>query len=260
VFPKIPLVGDFYLPTYGVMVAIGFLAGLSITARLARRAGLDPERVSNIAVYAALAGLIGAKLLMFVVDFQYYWNRSDEILTFATLRAGGVFYGGLVCALYFGHRLIRKYGLPVLPTFDIYGPGLALGQALGRLGCFAAGCCWGDLCTRPWKVRYTSPDAMELTGVPLNVDVHPSQLYEAALSLAVFAITYRIAVRPHPPGSVIGWYLVLASAARFGSEFFRFHQQPNPFGLWFSTAQWISLALLALGCRLLLGGPRARLA
>ncbi len=250
-FPKIFQIGGFYLPTYGVMVALGFLVALWITGKLARRSGLDPEKVSNIAVYGALAGLLGAKLLMFVVDFPYYAANPGQILSLATLQAGGVFFGGLICALGAGYWFLRSAALPIAATLDAYAPGLVIGQAIGRIGCFAAGCCWGDLCERPWAVRFTSPEAFELTGVPLNVPVHPSQLYEAVMGLAVFAILYLRFGAVRRPGSVMGLYLVLTGVARFAIEFVRFHAQPNPAGGPLTTAQWISAGLVLLGVWLL---------
>ena len=150
--PKLFDFGGFFLPTYGVLVAAGFLTALWLTGRLAKQSGLDPEKVTNLGVYAALAGLAGAKLLMFVFDFDYYRQNPGEIFSLTTLQAGGVFFGGLIFALGMAIFWIGKQKLPLAATMDAFGPGLALGQAIGRLGCFAAGCCWGASCNRPWAV------------------------------------------------------------------------------------------------------------
>ncbi|MEZ5355988.1 MAG: prolipoprotein diacylglyceryl transferase [Bryobacteraceae bacterium] len=250
--PKIISFSDsFFLPTYGVLVALGFLAGLWIAGRLARRSGLDPEAVTNLGVYAALAGLAGAKLFMFVVEFGHYRANPAEIFSLATLQAGGVFYGGLVAALLYGAWHVRRHGLPTALTLDCFAPGLALGQAIGRLGCFAAGCCWGQACDRSWAVTFTNPDAHALTGVPLDVALHPTQLYEAAMLGAAFAITYIAFARPHKPGAILGLYLLLAAIERFTVDFVRAHQQPNPFEGPLTTAQWIALGLAAAGVWLL---------
>lgn len=247
-FPKLITIGDnFFLPTYGVLVAAGFLMALWLAARLAARAGLDPERVSNVGLYGALAGLAGAKLLMFVFDFDYYRQHPDEIFSLATLQSGGVFFGGLIIALVAGAWLMRHYALPVLPTFDVFAPGLALGQAIGRLGCFAAGCCWGVKCDRPWAVRFTNYDANKITGVPLDTDLHPTQLYEAALLGLAFIVIYRLLQRGHRTGFVFGIYLMAAAGERFVVEFFREHQQANLGGGPLSNAQLISIGLAALG-------------
>ncbi|MEZ5399332.1 MAG: prolipoprotein diacylglyceryl transferase [Bryobacteraceae bacterium] len=252
-FPKIITISDgVFLPTYGVMVALGFLIGLWLAGRLARRSGLDPELVTNLGVYAALAGLAGAKLLMFVVDFDHYAEHPGDILSVATLQAGGVFYGGLVGALAFGAWYLARHGLPAAATLDCFAPGLAAGQAIGRLGCFAAGCCWGQSCERGWAVTFTDPEAQALTGVPLQIPLHPTQLYEAVLLGVTAVATLAAFGRPHRPGSILGLYLILAAGERFVVDFFRAHQQANPFAGPLATAQWIAILLAAAGAWLLL--------
>ena len=195
----------------------------------------------------ALAGLIGAKLLMLLYDFDDYLRNPAQIFTMATLQSGGVFYGGLIAALIVAAWFLRRHKLPALAVADVFAPGIALGHAIGRIGCFAAGCCWGASCDRPWAVTFRNADAHELVGVPLNVPLHPSQLYEAAAEIAIFAWLYSRIRRSHPTGSIIGQYLILYPLARFVIEFFRFHAQPNPFGASLSLGQWITLALLAVG-------------
>lgn len=250
-FPKLFTIDGFFLPTYGVLVTVGFLAGLWITARLARRRGLDPQTAMDLGVYVALAGLAGAKLLMLIYDFDYYRRDWSRVLSFSTLQAGGVFYGGLVAALLTAVWYLRSRRLPLLATADIFAPGIALGHAIGRLGCFAAGCCWGIRCDRPWAVTFRNPDAQELVGVPLGVPLHPTQLYEAAAELAIFGFLYWRFGRPHGAGRIIGLYLVLYPAARFWIEFVRAHEQANPFGWVLSASQWITLGLLGAGFWLL---------
>jgi phosphatidylglycerol:prolipoprotein diacylglycerol transferase len=184
--PKIVEFGEFFLPTYGLLVALGFLAGLWVASRLARLSGLDPDKIVNLCVYSALAGLAGAKLLMFVVDFDHYRKNPGDIFSWSTLQSGGIFYGGFVLALVTGVVTIRRSRLPVLPALDAIVPGVALGQAIGRVGCLAAGCCWGLECDRRWAVTFTNPDAHNLFGVPLGVPLHPTQLYETISGLAIF--------------------------------------------------------------------------
>jgi phosphatidylglycerol:prolipoprotein diacylglycerol transferase len=247
VLPKIFSSGGFFLPTYGVLVALGCLAGLWLTGRLARQAKLNPEAVTNLGVYVILAGLAGAKLLMFVYEFDYYSRNPARIFSLNTLQTGGVFYGGLVLALAVSFFFLRRHNLPAAATLDCFGPGLALGQAIGRLGCFAAGCCWGKVCQRGPAVIFTKPDASELTGVPLHIPLHPTQLYEAGAYFAVAFITYRQFSPVSRPGATFGLYLMLAAGARFAVEFLRYHEQPNPFLGPLSTAQYVALGLMALG-------------
>jgi len=246
-YPKLFSIGSFYIPTYGVLVAIAFLAALGVTIRLARRAGLPPDNITNLGVYCAIAGIAGAKLFMFLFDARYYFEHPGEIFSLESLQAAGVFHGGLILALIVGVLLMRAWHLPALRTMDAFAPGIALGQAIGRLGCFAAGCCWGKECYLPWGVRFRSNFAAP---VPLDKPLHPVQLYESAADLVIFAVLYRLYTRAHRPGDTFALYLILYSIARFSIEFFREHEQPlvGPFSL----TQWIALGLLATGTIMLL--------
>jgi phosphatidylglycerol---prolipoprotein diacylglyceryl transferase len=236
-----------FLHTYGVLVSLAFLAALWVTGRLARRAGLDYDNVVNLGIYCGLSALVGAKLMLFIVDFGYYSEHPSEIFTFGTLRAGGVFYGGFLAALAVSAWYLRKTRLPLLKTADVCAPGIALGHGIGRLGCFAAGCCWGLPTHLPWAVTFTSPVANDFVGVPLNVPLHPTQIYEALTEFAIFGILMRRVGKPHGAGDVISLYLVLYGTARFVVEFFRFHEQGQLWGGPFDTSQWISLALVGIG-------------
>lgn len=240
-YPEIFHVG--FLHTYGFLVALAFLAGLWMASRLARRANLNPEDVTNLGVYCALAAITGAKLMMFIVDYRYYLDNPREILSWSSLQAGGVFYGGLIAALAIAWWYMRRTKLPALLTADIFAPGIALGHGIGRLGCFSAGCCWGIECRRPWAVTFSDPNSQTPLGRPL----HPTQLYEAFAEFAIFAFLYWRIGRPHRTGTIIGLYLVLYSTARFIVEFFRAHEQGNLFNGPLDTSQWISLVLIGLG-------------
>lgn len=246
-FPELFRIGNFFLPTYGLLVALAFLTALMLTGRLAHHAGLDREAVLNVGIYSALAGIIGAKLLMILLDLNTFLANPREILSLSTLQAGGVFYGGLLAALVTAFLYMRRKRLPVLATLDVFAPGLALGHAIGRLGCFAAGCCWGLETRLPWAVKFTDPRANRLVGVPLETPLHPTQLYESLAELVIFAVLFRFFKKPHRDGAVISLYLILYSAARFLVEFVRAHEQPNPFGGPLSNAQWISLGLIVGG-------------
>jgi phosphatidylglycerol---prolipoprotein diacylglyceryl transferase len=246
-FPKLISIGSFYIPTYGVLVALGFLAGLCAMLKLAKRAGMNTDNVMNLAFYCAIAGVLGAKLFMFLFDLPDYLRDPSQIFTLATLQAAGVFHGGFIAALLTAVVVMRRQKMPLFETMDVFAPGVALGQAIGRLGCFAAGCCWGRECDLPWGVRFRSDFAAP---VPLDRPLHPVQLYESAANFLIFAVLYRVCSKEHRAGQGIGWYLVLYSATRFIVEFYRVHEQSlvGPFSL----TQWISLGLLTLGVAILL--------
>ncbi len=252
-FPRLLQLGPFSLYSYGLLVAVAFLVALLIASRLARRSGLDPDRVTNLGVAVAIAGIVGAKVLLLASDFSYYSRNPGQIFSLATLQAGGVFFGGLLAALATAVWYMRRWTLPALRTADVFAPALALGHAIGRLGCFLAGCCWGRPASVPWAVTFTRPLAHELVGVPLGVSVHPTQLYEAAAELIVFAVLWARFRRPHPGGAIIGMYLALYSAFRFVIEFFRDRAElAYPFGGAVSLTQWTAVALAACGIALLL--------
>ena len=193
----------------------------------------------NLGMYCALAGIVGAKFLMFT-----HISSIGEIFTMDTLRAGGDFFGGLILALITAAVYMRKKGLPLLPTADVFAPGLAIGHGIGRIGCFAAGCCYGVRTHLPWAVTFTDPES---NGAPLNVPIHPTQLYEALAEAAIFAILYWRIRKTHAPGTIISLYLVLYGAVRFLVEFVRFHEQGNLLGGPFDMSQWIALGLILLG-------------
>jgi phosphatidylglycerol:prolipoprotein diacylglycerol transferase len=244
-YPEI--LGLSWLHTYGVLVAIAFLTALWLAGRLARQAGLSADAITNLGIYCALSAIAGAKLMMFLVDIPYYTQHPGEIFSLSTLQAGGVFYGGLLAALGVSVWYMRKTKLPGWKTADVFAPAISLGHGIGRLGCFAAGCCWGVECDRPWAVTFTNPAAHELVGVPLNVRLHPTQLYEAFAEFVIFGLLYWRFHKPHGEGTIIGAYLMLYATARFTVEFFRVHEQGNLMGGPFDTSQWISAGLFLAG-------------
>lgn len=253
-FPRLIQIGSFSLPTYGVLVAIAFLAALWLASYFARQRGISGEKVVNLGVYCALMGMLGAKVLMIAMDPEYR-AHPGEIFSLATLQSAGIFFGGFILAIVFAIFYMRAQGLPALPTCDVFAPGLALGHGIGRLGCFAAGCCWGKPTHLPWAVTFTNTNAT--TGVPLGVPLHPTQLYEAFAEGIICLVLVRQLRRPHRDGQIIGLYGLIYGCVRFGVEFLREHDSSNPLGGPFTLEQWISLAVAAAGVYLLVRHARA---
>ena len=246
--PLLGEVGPFSLPTYGVLVASGFLVGLYLLARLAKRHGFDADKMTSLGVYVALAAIVGAKLFMMLVDIDVYLRDPGRLFSLSALQAGGIFYGGLLAAMATAFWYARREGLPGLATADLFAPAVAIGHSVGRLGCFAAGCCWGKPTDVPWGLAFTDPNAHRLVGVPLNVHLHPTQLYEAAGALAIGLLLWRLLERPHRPGTVLGWYLMLYSTFRLVVEFFRDASvRAFPFDGPLSTTQWVAVLLILAG-------------
>lgn len=235
--------GPFTLHTYGVLLAIAFLAGLWVASRQAKRSGLDPTRITDMAVWVLIAGLLGAKLLLVLVDWRYFTGNPGQLLSI--FQSGGVFYGGLIGGILVAWWYVRRHHLPGWQTADVLAPGVVIGQAIGRLGCFCAGCCWGAPAQVPWAVTFTDVYAARAVGTPLDNPVHPSQLYESLAAFLIFFFLLWLAPRKRFQGQVMLAYVGLYSAIRFGLEFFR--GDPDR-GTWFrgvlSTSQLIALVLL----------------
>ena len=244
-FPKLISIGTFFLPTYGVLVAVAFLVALFVATRLGKQAGLEQERISNLGIYCALMGLLGAKVFMILFDWRHYMSDPADIFSLSTLQAAGVFHGGLIAAVVFAYLYTRKFKMPWLTTADVFAPAIAVGHAIGRLGCLMAGCCYGQVCDRPWAITFTNPEASRMSNTPLFQPLHPTQLYESFAELLIFGFLWMRIGKPHRSGEIIGLYLVISSVFRFAIEFYRFHEQDLWQGL--SLTQWISIALFLLG-------------
>ena len=139
--------GQFTVGTYGLFYALGFLLALRLGVALARREGIDSARIIDLGIVALLAGFIGAKATLYLIDARYYFEHPAEI--WRNLRSAGVFYGGFALAAGAGLVYVRRHRLPIGKMADLAAPPLALGQAIGRIGCLAAGCCYGRACDLP---------------------------------------------------------------------------------------------------------------
>jgi phosphatidylglycerol:prolipoprotein diacylglycerol transferase len=243
-----------------VLLALAFLLALVLAARLAARDGLPRERIYDLGLWLLIAAIVGSKLLMLVAEPEYRANPL-RLLSLDFLRSGGVFYGGLLAASATAVLLVRRFRLPWWPTADAFAPAIALGQSIGRQGCFAAGCCWGKPTARPWGVSF-SERGHDVTGVPAHVPLHPTQLYESAAALLIFLLLLWLHRRKRFDGQVVLAYGALYAAARFAIEFFRDDPRGDVFGLTsltgLSTSQLISLGIGAASlCALALRWRRA---
>lgn len=218
-FPELFRIGGFPINTYGVFLALAFLGGILVATRLAERDGLPRERIYDLCLWMLLASLVGSKILMFFTEPEYR-EHPAQLFSLDFLRSGGVFYGGLIGALITAYLLMRRYGLPWWKTADACAPGIALGNVLGRLGCFSAGCCWGKPTNLPWGVRFTEL-GHEVTGVPIDARLHPTQLYESFAMLIVFFFLIWLHRRKKFSGQVILAYIAIYAAVRFVIEFVR---------------------------------------
>src|SRR6266851_2641995 len=185
-YPRLVELGPITVYTYGVLLAAAYLLGLKLAMTRAKNRGLDEARVLDLGIYIIIAALVGAKLLLLVTDFSSFKSNPRELLTLA--RSGGVFYGGLILAVAVSLWYIRRAGLPLWTTCDVFAPGIALGHVIGRFGCLFAGCCYGKPTGKPWGITFTDPYAAANVGTPLGVPLHPTQLYEAGAEFLILML------------------------------------------------------------------------
>jgi phosphatidylglycerol:prolipoprotein diacylglycerol transferase len=250
--------GRVTIGTYGLFYAVGFLLALRLGVALARRDGIDAGRIVDLGIVGLVAGFVGAKLLLYVIDARYYLENPMELVR--GLRSAGVFYGGLGLAVAAGIYYVRRHHLSLGKVADLAAPALALGQMFGRLGCFAAGCCFGTACSLPWAVTFEDPRAHDMTLVPLGVPLHPTQLYHAAADGLVLIVTLALMRRRRYTGQVFWVYLLLYSGLRLVVEVWRGDSGRGLFlGGALSTSQLISIPLaVASAVMLLVLSRRAR--
>ena len=253
-YPELFRIGNFPVNTYGVLLATAFLLALVAAARLGARDGLPRERIYDLGLWLLLAAIVGSKVLLLFVEPEYRAHPLS-LISLDFLRSGGVFYGGFIAAVATAYVLVRRYKLPWWQTADACAPAIALGNAIGRQGCFAAGCCWGKPTALPWGVEFTAR-AHEITGVPLGVHLHPTQLYESFATFIFFLFLIWLHRHKRFRGQVILTYAVLYAIMRFIVEFFRADQRGDILGLTthtgLSTSQLIALLVGAASLVLLI--------
>jgi phosphatidylglycerol:prolipoprotein diacylglycerol transferase len=215
-YPILLRFGDFELRSYGVIVALSFLAGLWLNRKEAARKGLEPALIGEFSVYAIIAGVIGARLYFILFsDPVSYLNKPWEIL--AVWHGGigviGSLIGGFLAALWF----CRKKQIRLLKFADVLVPGVALGQTLGQFACLANGDSYGKPTGLPWAITYTDPRSL----APLNIPLHPIEIYEMAAYFIVFLVVWTTRKRFKADGFSFLTYLAAYGTARFVMEFFR---------------------------------------
>lgn len=240
-YPTFLRIGTFEITSFGVLVAIGALVGLWIFGHELKRSGL-PEDATNAAVAGVVGGLVGAKLL-----WTWEHHGEDQLLSLLLSRGGMSWFGGFAGGILAGLAVMRVQRLPIVPVLAAATPGLAIGHAIGRIGCFLVGDDYGKATDLPWGVAF--PKGLP----PIDVPVHPTQLYECAALIVVFLLLRRWRGEGVPDAIVIGRYLVLVGAVRFAIEFIRVNVRVlGPFtvaGLSSAAVTVIGIAILARSSR-----------
>lgn len=270
-WPVLLEIGPIRLHSYGLLVAIGFLCALHFVRRDAARAGYNPEVFTNLAFWLLPLGLAGTRLA-FIAMYPQYFSWDKPLDWFAIWKGGLVFQGVIPVALPLIYFHLRRHSIPFLPACDLIMPYIPLGHAIGRLGCFMYGCCYGKPTDLPWGVparRVPWDTALPPHGSPAYMDhlerfsdlsamdhwshpIHPTQIY-SALGLVLMCWILLCARRRFRsiPGVSLGAYFLVYGVFRFIVEFFRGDHNPVHFGN-LSDQQVFSLALAALGVGILI--------
>lgn len=239
-------IGKVTLYSYGFMIAVGILVGLFLARRQAAKEGIDQDKIIDIVFYILVAALVGARLLFVLMNFGEYAAHPLDIVKI--WQGGLVFYGGLVPGVVIAIWYIRRLGLPLWQVTDIFAPSLAIGHAFGRIGCFLAGCCYGEACALPWAVTFTDPRSLAPQGVPL----HPTQLYSALGLLLLFAFLVFLRKKKTFQGELFWTYILCYAVGRFLLEFLRGDDRGSVLGGILSTTQAISIPLAGISVVMLL--------
>ena len=242
--------GTFTLGTYGLFYAFAFLVAVRVSMAYAKREGIDPTQMIDLGIWTLLAGIVGAKLLLVLVEFPYYLRHSMEILY--NWRSAGVFYGGFLAASLVGLWYVRRNRLPLAKTADAVAPGIALAHAIGRVGWLSAGCCYGKPTDVRWALTFVDPRAHDLTGVPLAVPLHPTQIYHGIADFVLFALLVVLYPKKRVDGSIFWAYVLSYAVLRFAIEFYRGDYRGEVFGGLLSTSQLIGVLAAAVSIFFLL--------
>jgi len=202
--PVICKIGPFTIYSYGLMLAVAFLAGSFLARKQAEKQNVNPDIIFNLAFIVFISGIIGARLLYIIEHLNFYIKNPLEIII---LPAGGLsWFGGLIFGVIFGIAYLKKKNLSIYKTLDLIVPFVPLGQSIGRIGCLLNGCCFGRT-------------------------IIPTQIYSSLILISIFIILRLLQDRPHRQGQVFFIYLILYSLKRFFIEFWRQDNEIILFGL-----------------------------
>jgi phosphatidylglycerol:prolipoprotein diacylglycerol transferase len=240
VYPVLFRIGEVEITSFGVLLGIAAIVGVAVLEREAKRSGLS-DAANSAAILGVVGGLLGAKVV-WAIEFA----RTAPFLSLLFSRGGLSWFGGLLGGVGTGLWVLRRARVPIVPVLAASTPALAIGHAIGRIGCFLVGDDYGKPTDLPWGVAF--PEGRP----PVDVPVHPTQLYETLLLLPLAWFLIRWRRQGVPDNVVLGRYFVLAGSIRFTIEFVRINRHVlGPLTL----AQLIALALIAVGSALALRAP-----
>lgn len=239
-YPVLLEIGFFKIFTYGLFVASGFFIAILLAGKQASRENMDQEKILDLCFYILLSSVVGARVLYVLVEYKYFLANPWD--TFKFWKGGLVFYGGLISAVGVSIYYLKINNLPVWKVGDIMAPSIAIGQAIGRWGCFFAGCCYGVKTDVPWAITFTDPRAL----APLHIALHPTQVYDSINTFLIYLFLVWLRKRKSFDGQVFWLYGILYSVGRYIVESFRGDDRGFVVTGMLSTSQFISIFALLI--------------
>jgi phosphatidylglycerol---prolipoprotein diacylglyceryl transferase len=231
---------------YGVMVALGFLAGMWTAGRRAALGGVNGDKIMDLGPWLIAGAIVGARIL-YVVSYHDtlfrdpLYPQAPWTEVFMIQRGGLVYYGGLIGSATAGILYCRLRGLPLWKVADVYAPSIALGYVFGRIGCLLNGCCYGRECHLPWAIHF--PSEHETHGLP----VHPTQIYDSLLNLGLYVALAWLFRRKKFDGQIFAMYLMGYAVTRSVVESFRGDYSAAHIHGGLTPAHLVGIGILAAG-------------
>ena len=245
-YPILIEFGFFKIFTYGLLVATGFLVAILLASSRAEKEGLDSQKVLDLCFYVMVSALLGARLLYVIVEYRYFLDSPLEIFKF--WKGGLVFYGGLILGVLISLWYLKRNQMPMWKTADLLAPSIALGQLIGRWGCFFAGCCYGKKTDVTWGIIFADPRSL----APLEISLHPTQVYLSLNAVFIFIFLMWLSKRKVFDGQILWSYGILYSIGRFLIEYFRGDDRGFPVEQVLSTSQFVGVFVFSFSAFMLL--------
>jgi len=246
-YPDLLTIGPITLHTYGLFVALGFFVGLLITAKLGKSEGFSPQQIMDMGFIIILSAIIGSRVMYVLMNTAYYTHAPLDM--FKIWEGGLVFSGGVIGVILTMLWHIKRHGLPLGKTADLWTPAIAIGQGIGRIGCFMAGCCYGKPTDSIFGVVFTHPKSL---ATPLNVPLHPTQIYSSLSGFVIFLVVMLLYTKKKFEGQVFLWFLIMHSTARLAIERFRGDDRGILLGSNMSVTQLLAVLVLITAVGILL--------
>ncbi len=230
-YPTICKIGPLTIYSYGLMLAIAFVISSTLAAFQAKKQNINPDIIFNFCFIVFISGIIGARLLYIIENINYYLKEPLEVIMLS--RGGLSWFGGLILGVISGTIYLKKKKLSIYRILDLMSPFVALGQAIGRIGCLLNGCCFGKI-TDKFGIYFPEQ----------NLALIPTQIYSSVALVFIFIILRFLQEGPHKEGKIFFAYLILYSAKRFFIEYWRADNEIMLFGL--TLFQLMSIAIFCL--------------